>query len=124
MTSPSSEPVNISPTRLAIYVAVVFFSTAVLCPLEVIATRISLQRNYSGSAEPVDTLPQAESGDADVNGVQYSGQEEDVIGLRSEDDPYTGLIDCGKRIIKEEGVGVLYRAWWLTFLFSFTGAFV
>jgi hypothetical protein len=43
--------------------------------------------------------------------------------LRNEDDPYLGLVDCGKRIVDEEGWMVLYRAWWLTMLGGILGAF-
>jgi hypothetical protein len=38
------------------------------------------------------------------------------LSLRSEGDPYLGLVDCAKRIITEEGWMTLYRAWWITFL--------
>jgi hypothetical protein len=36
--------------------------------------------------------------------------------LRSEEDPYLGMVDCAKRIMDEEGWQALYRAWWLTML--------
>jgi hypothetical protein len=114
-----SQPVNISPFRLGLYAFVVFSSTIILCPLEVIAIRISLQRDH-----PSEDVDASGMDIADGDGIQYSGQEEDVIGLRSEDDPYIGLVDCGKRIITEEGFGVLYRAWWLTLMFSFSSGLV
>jgi hypothetical protein len=38
------------------------------------------------------------------------------LSLRSEGDPYLGLVDCAKRIVTEEGWMTLYRAWWVTFL--------
>lgn len=43
--------------------------------------------------------------------------------LRTEREPYIGLVDCAKRIIDEEGWSALYRAWWLTMLGCLTGAF-
>jgi hypothetical protein len=43
--------------------------------------------------------------------------------LRSDKDPYLGLVDCAKRIIDEEGWGALYRGWWLTMLFGVFSAF-
>lgn len=43
--------------------------------------------------------------------------------LRSEKDPYMGMIDCAKQIIQEEGHRTLYRAWWLTLLGGLGGAF-
>ena len=36
--------------------------------------------------------------------------------LRTEAEPYTGLVDCAKTIINEEGFRALYRAWWVTLL--------
>ena len=66
--------------------------------------------------------------------VDYAGSGEDVIrcvlavspqtistdirsgSLRTEQEPYTGLIDCGKKIVEEEGWGALYHAWWWTML--------
>jgi hypothetical protein len=43
--------------------------------------------------------------------------------MRNDKDPYLGLVDCAKRIIDEEGLGALYRGWWLTMLFGVFGAF-
>ena len=43
--------------------------------------------------------------------------------LRTEREPYTGLADCAKRIIDEEGWSALYRAWWLTMFGCLSGAF-
>jgi hypothetical protein len=34
--------------------------------------------------------------------------------FRTEEVPYTGLLVCGRKIVAEEGWGVLARAWWLT----------
>jgi hypothetical protein len=43
-----------------------------------------------------------------------SADAHNIFRLRSETDPYIGLVDCGKKIADEEGWGALYRAWWLT----------
>lgn len=43
--------------------------------------------------------------------------------LRHERDPYTGLVDCAKRIAQEEGPTALYRAWWVTMLACIATAF-
>jgi len=108
------------PVRVAIYFVVCLFSTAILAPLEVISTRLAIQRNHA--APEFNSVVQ----EADVEGeefAEYAGAEEDVIGLRSEGDPYLGMIDCAKRIIAEEGYRALYRAWWLTLLGPLGGAF-
>ncbi|KAH7334081.1 hypothetical protein B0J17DRAFT_675243 [Rhizoctonia solani] len=108
---------SLNPTKLGIFLLFSMASTAILCPLEVLATRLSVQRNQSkaGADLVVDgaTEPQAE----------YIGEEEDVIALRSEEDPYTGLVDCARKMVSEEGVGSLFRAWWLTMIAVTLGAF-
>ncbi|PFH51524.1 hypothetical protein AMATHDRAFT_47039 [Amanita thiersii Skay4041] len=104
---------DISMFKLTIYFTIVGVSTMILTPLEVIAARLAIQRNHA-SAE-YNSVSQEVEGDAE-DMPEYSGAEEDVIGLRSEADPYVGLVDCGKRIIHEEGWTTLYRAWWLTLL--------
>jgi len=100
-----------STLRLALYFALVLLSTAVLTPLEVIATRLAIQRNHASAG--FNSISQEVEGDAEEV-ADYAGAEEDVIGLRSEEDPYLGLVDCAKRIVDEEGWKALYRAWWLT----------
>jgi len=103
---------------LVVFYVVTVLSTFILCPLEVVSTRLSIQRNYA-SAE-YNSVAQEEEGDAE-DVMEYAGAEEDVIGLRSEMDPYTGMIDCIQKIAREEGLGALYRGWWLTLLFTAFG---
>jgi hypothetical protein len=114
-----SVPRDFSPRSLTIYFAISLFSTGVLCPLEVISTRLAVQRNHE-SAE-FNSVAQEEAGDTE-DLPEYS-PDEDVIGLRNDMDPYLGLKDCAKRIIDEEGWRALYRGWWLTMLFGVFGAF-
>jgi len=106
------------PARLTVYLALLICSTAILTPLDVIATRLAIQRNHE--APGLDSVVQEEEIDSEEN--RYAGAEEDVIGFRSEDDPYLGLADCAKRIADEEGYSALYRTWWLTMLGSLGGA--
>jgi hypothetical protein len=96
----------------AAYAVIVALSTIILTPLEVIVTRLAIQRNHA-SAE-YNSVSQEVEGDGE-NVPEYGG-EEDVMGLRSEGDPYLGLVDCAKRMVDEEGWSSLYRAWWLTIL--------
>ncbi|KAH8988024.1 mitochondrial carrier [Lactarius akahatsu] len=114
-----SVPQDFSLRSLTIYVTISLFSTAILCPLEVISTRLAVQRNHE-SAE-FNSVAQEEVGDTE-DLPEYS-PDEDVIGLRNDTDPYLGLRDCAKRIIDEEGWRALYRGWWLTMLFGVFGAF-
>ncbi|KAJ7680385.1 hypothetical protein DFH06DRAFT_1265406 [Mycena polygramma] len=104
---------EISPIKLTVYFGVVLISTGILTPLEVISTRLAIQRNQ-GSAE-YNSVSQEVEGDAEEV-AEYAGAEEDVIGLRTEAEPYTGLVDCAKTIINEEGFRALFRAWWITLL--------
>ncbi|KAF9241275.1 mitochondrial carrier [Melanogaster broomeanus] len=114
---PSKE--EISVIKLAIYFIVAVASTIILTPLQVISVRLAIQRNHA--APEFNSISQEEDGDAEEV-TEYSGAEEDVIGLRTEREPYTGLVDCAKRIIDEEGWRVLYRAWWLTLFGCLSGA--
>ncbi|KAF7973710.1 hypothetical protein HWV62_14394 [Athelia sp. TMB] len=111
---------DFSPVNVGIYFAMVILSTAILTPLEVISTRLAIQRNHA--APEYNSVVQEADGDAEEV-AEYAGAEEDVIGLRSEGDPYLGMIDCAKRIVEEEGYRTLYRAWWLTLLGGLAGAF-
>ncbi|KAI0047776.1 hypothetical protein FA95DRAFT_1558767 [Auriscalpium vulgare] len=113
-------PEDVSTTKLIIYCAIAFISTTILCPLEVIATKLAVQRNHA--SPEFNSVAQEEEGDAEEL-AEYSGAEEDVIGLRSEEDPYLGLVDCFQRIVQEEGWRALYRGWWVTMLFGTFGAF-
>ncbi|KAI0267145.1 mitochondrial carrier [Gloeopeniophorella convolvens] len=110
---------DISVSRLIVYLAIALFSTAILCPLEVISTRLAVQRNHQ--SPEFNSVAQEEVGDAE-DSIGYSS-DEDVIGLRSDMDPYLGFVDCAKRIIDEEGWPTLYRGWGITMLFGTFGAF-
>jgi hypothetical protein len=113
LSEPGIKPGSISIVKLIIYLVILCLSILLLTPLEVIATRLAIQRNHASSE--YNSVSQEVEGDAEEN-VEYAGAEEDVIGLRSEGDPYLGLVDCAKRIIDEEGLMTLYRAWWITLI--------
>jgi len=106
--------------QTSLYIALVMLSTLILTPLEVISTRLAIQRNHA--AAEYNSVAQEVDGDAEEV-AEYAGAEEDVIGLRNEGDPYLGMVDCAKRIVEEEGYKTLYRAWWLTLLGGLFGAF-
>lgn len=71
-----SQPHDLSLRSLIVYLATSLFSTAILCPLEVISTRLAVQRNHE-SAE-FNSVAQEEVGDAE-DLPEYSPAE-DVIG--------------------------------------------
>lgn len=129
--------------KVGIMLAVGLLSTFILCPLEVIAAKLAIQRNHA--APEYNSVAQEVEDDAVVGEeyAEYSGAEEDVIGyvvanslhayplndaviivdrLRNERDPYLGLVDCVKKVTQEEGWSALYRAWWLTALASLGNA--
>ncbi|EPT05042.1 hypothetical protein FOMPIDRAFT_1021734 [Fomitopsis schrenkii] len=111
---PGSTDATFNTFKFGIYLAVEILSTALLCPLEVITTKLAVQRNH---AAPEYNSVEQEVEDDGMEGeeyTEYAGAEEDVIGLRHEKDPYLGFVDCVKNIITEEGFGALYRAWWIT----------
>lgn len=61
--------------RLAIFIVLSLASTVVLTPLDVISTRLSIQRNHT--TPEINSVPR-EEGDAEV-AVEYTGINEDVI---------------------------------------------
>ncbi|TFK72946.1 hypothetical protein BDN72DRAFT_270773 [Pluteus cervinus] len=89
--------------HVSLFILAVLITTAISTPLEVMETRVAIQRNHSGPivAQTID--------------VPNSGSEE-VIGYRSEDDTFKSLLDTGDRISREEGWYILYRAWWFTLI--------
>jgi len=111
---------GISTIRLSVFILFeALAGTAFLSPLEVMTERLAIQRNYTPGAEFEEedaelAAAQATGGEA----IQYAGQEEDVLNLRSNsgEEPYKGLRHCMTRIVEEEGVTTLFRAWWLTML--------
>jgi hypothetical protein len=68
---------DVSPWRLGIYFVVAIFSTLILTPLEVIKTRLAIQRNHSAAG--FNPVPQEENDTVTEGLEQYPG-EEDVIG--------------------------------------------
>ncbi|KAK7007592.1 mitochondrial carrier domain-containing protein [Favolaschia claudopus] len=91
--------------RLPILLAalpVIALATILLTPLQVMSARLTLQRSGSDSSETME-LPPA-----------YGAEEVMEFRPTSEYAPYTGLWDCGRQMVREEGVKALFRAWWVT----------
>ncbi|WWC99816.1 hypothetical protein V866_006724 [Kwoniella sp. B9012] len=108
---------NISPWRWLIFILWQALATGWLTPLEVVSTRLSVQPNTPGAV----ATEEEEQGPPE--GVSFCGTDEDVIGLRPTTDPYLGMIDCGRKVIEEEGWQSLYRGFWWTMLSNVFGAF-
>ncbi|KAI0093056.1 mitochondrial carrier [Irpex rosettiformis] len=120
---PGDKPLlNASPVAIGVMIAIGLLSTVILCPLEVIASKLAIQRNHAAPEYNSVSQEVEEDGITPEEYVEYAGAEEDVIGLRHEKDPYLGLVDCAKRVIDEEGLRALYRAWWLTAFISLGNA--
>jgi len=65
---------------------------------------------------PAQTEVDSETADSELQEVMnIETGDPVVIQLRNENDQYTGLFNCAKTIIKEEGWGPLYRMWFITF---------
>lgn len=76
-TKPGLALSDISTFKLAVYLVIVALSTFILTPLEVISTRLSIQRNHASSE--YNSVSQEVDGDGEET-AEYSGAEEDVIG--------------------------------------------
>jgi len=66
-----------SAWKVAVYFMFIVLAVGILCPLEVIGCRLSVQRNHA-SAE-YNSVSQEVDGDAEET-TEYAGAEEDVIG--------------------------------------------
>lgn len=88
---------------LAAALTVVLVNTVLLTPLKVMTTRLTIQRQGDAPDVPAMDAPPA--------------YEEVVLEIRgTQEASYTGLLDCGAQIVREEGWRVLFRAWWITAL--------
>ena len=71
---------NFNPIKLGILVAISVLSTVFLCPLEVIASKLAIQRNHA-APEYNSVVQEPEDDDiAPDEYVEYAGADEDVIG--------------------------------------------
>lgn len=115
---PSSDiNVDVAYWRWGVFFIYQALATGWLTPLEVMATRLSIQPNtagYEGVAMDEESLPE---------GATYAGTDEDVIGLRPTTEPYDGFLDCARKVVEEEGWQSLYRGWWWTMGSNVAGVF-
>lgn len=75
-----SDDYTFSTFKFGFYLLVEILSTAILCPLEVIITKLAIQRNH---AAPEYNSVEQEVEDDGLDGeeyTEYAGAEEDVIG--------------------------------------------
>ncbi|KAL7281750.1 mitochondrial carrier [Trametes coccinea BRFM310] len=113
---------NFTPFKFGIYLGIEILSVAFTCPLEVMSTKLAIQRNHATTEYNSVEQEVEDDGIEAHEYAEYSNEEEDVIGLRHEKDPYLGFLDCFKRIVDEEGWQTLYRAWWVTMLGAIVSA--
>ncbi|KAK7025546.1 hypothetical protein VNI00_015899 [Paramarasmius palmivorus] len=98
-----------SPLFMAAALGCFLFALAcsvVQAPLQVIYTRLSIQRCRSDEDA-------SEAEEAQRYGVERYSKDDEVITLRDEQTPYEGLWHCASTIFTEEGWRTLFRAWWL-----------
>lgn len=76
------------------------------------SARLTLQRR-GPEPEPEREPAPAPSMFASADVALYTA---DVMRFRADAEvaPYTSLLDCAKTIVREEGLGILFRAWWVT----------
>ena len=72
--------VTASPMAIGVMVAVGILSTFVLCPLEVIASKLAIQRNHAAPEYNSVSQEVEEEDVAPEEYVEYAGADEDVIG--------------------------------------------
>ncbi|KDR78992.1 hypothetical protein GALMADRAFT_244709 [Galerina marginata CBS 339.88] len=95
--------------KVCAYWLIAIVSTIFLAPADVIITRLAIQPVH-GNSEPTEERDVEKLLDAGVI-VPTS-----YLHLTTEQKHYLSFLDCFYRIVEEEGWGVLYRVWFLTFL--------
>lgn len=71
---------NANPVKIGVLAGIAVMSTLILCPLEVVASKLAIQRNHA-APEYNSVSQEVEDGDAAPDEyVEYAGAEEDVIG--------------------------------------------
>ena len=63
--------------KFVTFFVIALLGTVILAPLEVISTRLSIQRNHA--APEFNSISQEEDGDTE-GAMEYAGADEDVIG--------------------------------------------
>ncbi|QRV89241.1 mitochondrial carrier protein [Ceratobasidium sp. AG-Ba] len=109
-TENGQKPEGFNVLKFATFAIFCLASMVIVCPLEIIAIRLSVQRNY-----PTENMGRTTNGIPDLK-LDSTIKEGDVVVLQDKDDAYRGFVDCVKRITGEEGVGSLFRVWWLTLI--------
>ncbi|THV01011.1 mitochondrial carrier [Dendrothele bispora CBS 962.96] len=108
--------------RLHLYAASIILRNLTRIPLDVVSTRLMLQRYRDGSTQ--SSLPEGEEPNASQLGLRKYSAYAKVIGVRSQSNPYTSLYDCIIKMKREEGWKVFYRGFWLSVLSSFSWIFI
>jgi len=91
-----------------------------LCPLEVAVTRLALQKYGIGRNGEQVAPPREDTSLVQRDMAYYSDSRETVILPRpyTSQEPYTGLVDCARCIVREEGWLIFWRGWYVLAFFS------
>ncbi|KAH9481590.1 hypothetical protein JR316_0006117 [Psilocybe cubensis] len=90
--------------RMVAYPLLMGAVAVVMAPVDVVLTRLAIQPVH----EPIEQERESEK--------MLMVAPPSYLHLTTEQRPYANFLDCFQRIRKEEGWGVFYRAWFLTFL--------
>lgn len=71
---------NASPLAIGVMIIIGLLSTVILCPLEVIASKLAIQRNHAAPEYNSVSQEVEEDGITPEEYVEYAGADEDVIG--------------------------------------------
>ncbi|KAF7378191.1 hypothetical protein MSAN_00243700 [Mycena sanguinolenta] len=110
-----------SAAVLGTLVPALVLGTLFITPLEVLTARLTLQRRRGpgpGASSGVEATAAADpvplySAEPVMDFRPVLDIGTDAVAEEGGEEPYTGLLDCARKIVAEEGWGVLARAWWL-----------
>lgn len=93
-----------------------------MTPLTVIATRLSIQKDIGDGGEAGgSSMEGSEKMEVEAQYGKQGVEQEAVIRVRTGKEGYLGMVDCARKMIKEEGVGSLFRGWWWILALNFVG---
>jgi hypothetical protein len=108
-----SQPRDMDARRIAICLLWQVGIAIILTPLDVLGVRLSAQPNAHGT----DKAHSRDRGTKDshlspAGDVLPDNSGEGILAQRPRGEPYMGMVDCARKMIREEGIGSLYKGWW------------
>ncbi|KAG6851116.1 hypothetical protein H0H93_000996 [Arthromyces matolae] len=122
-TNKTHEIESVRILKAAGILGLLIIDTLICTPLDVIVTRLAVQTNQNAllcttddSVDNTTDIPHDEKSTTLTPELELPVDTAAVTYRGGNLEPYIHGYDCAKKIVNEEGWGVLYRGWFITFL--------